>query len=220
MSNATYPENAKTNLNAILMDLSDGEARSAKQLYERIDTLVDRQAANLGLCHLKDRALVNSAPVPPDWDDKGAKLVWTITDAGRAYLAGSHSDIDHSTDDTDGPDETPPEAPALKAKPKAKPAAKAVTVPAQAGHVCQCGGACGRNASAPSGAKYLRDVQLVDGRVDVYAVLVAFGVTCPARQHAIKKLLCAGLRGKGDESQDLSEARDAVERAIQIQRAR
>lgn len=72
----------------------------------------------------------------------------------------------------------------------------------------------------PSGAKYLRDIKLVDGRVDVYAVIVAFGVTCPARQHAIKKLLCAGLRGKGGEAQDLAEARDAVERAIQMQSAR
>jgi hypothetical protein len=51
---------------------------------------------------------------------------------------------------------------------------------------------------------------------DVYNVLVGFGVTCPARQHAIKKLLCAGLRGKGDEKQDLSEAIDAVKRAIEL----
>lgn len=54
------------------------------------------------------------------------------------------------------------------------------------------------------------------GQVDVYDVLVAFEVTCPARQHAIKKLLCAGLRGKGDTKQDLIEASDAVERAIQL----
>ena len=68
-----------------------------------------------------------------------------------------------------------------------------------------------------SGSKYLRPVQLIDGdKIDVYAVLVAFGVTCPARQHAIKKLLCAGLRGKGDELQDLAEASDAVMRAMDI----
>jgi len=71
-----------------------------------------------------------------------------------------------------------------------------------------------------SGSKYLRTVQLIDGKVDVYAVLVAFGVHCPARQHAIKKLLCAGLRGKGDELQDLHEAGDAVKRAIQIAEAK
>ena len=56
----------------------------------------------------------------------------------------------------------------------------------------------------------------ISGQIDVYDVLVAFDVTCPARQHAIKKLLCAGLRGKGNTEQDLIEASDAVERAIQL----
>ena len=68
-----------------------------------------------------------------------------------------------------------------------------------------------------SGSKYLREVPChVGGRIDVYAVLDAFDVTCPARQHAIKKLLCAGLRGKGDVRQDLLEAADAVTRALQM----
>lgn len=52
--------------------------------------------------------------------------------------------------------------------------------------------------------------------IDVYDVLVAFDVKCPARQHAIKKLLCAGLRGKGDEMQDLNESIVAINRSIQI----
>lgn len=56
--------------------------------------------------------------------------------------------------------------------------------------------------------------------VDVYAVLEAFGVSCPARQHAIKKLLCSGLRGKGDAVKDLTEARDAISRAIELEKAR
>ena len=56
---------------------------------------------------------------------------------------------------------------------------------------------------------------LFDG-VDVYSVLVAFDVTCPARAHAIKKLLCAGLRNKGSVGQDLVEAYDAIERAMII----
>lgn len=72
-----------------------------------------------------------------------------------------------------------------------------------------------------SGSKYLRTVPCsILGRVDVYAVIDAFGVACPARQHAVKKLLCSGLRGKGDTLQDLREARDAVDRAIQMQEAR
>lgn len=72
-----------------------------------------------------------------------------------------------------------------------------------------------------SGSKYLRKMtMLVNGHGDVYAVLDAFRVICPARQHAIKKLLCAGLRGKGSEIQDLREAKDAIERAIQMQEVR
>ena len=73
-----------------------------------------------------------------------------------------------------------------------------------------------------TGRKYLRDIGhlVIDNCIDVYAVIEAFCVKCPARQHAIKKLLCAGLRGKGDQMQDLIEARDAVTRAIQLQQAR
>lgn len=73
----------------------------------------------------------------------------------------------------------------------------------------------------PSGSKYLRDIPcLVEGKTDTYAVMDAFQVTCPARQHAIKKLLCSGIRGKGDVLQDLREAKDAITRAIQMQEAK
>lgn len=71
--------------------------------------------------------------------------------------------------------------------------------------------------------KYLRKIIGLDGRtaeVDVYAVLDAFNVVCPARQHAIKKLLCAGLRGKGDSIQDLKETYQAMERAIGLETQR
>lgn len=72
-----------------------------------------------------------------------------------------------------------------------------------------------------SGTKYLRDVYCgINGQIDVYAVLDAFKVWCPARQHAIKKLLCAGVRGKNNELDDLREAQDAVTRAIQMQESR
>jgi hypothetical protein len=56
--------------------------------------------------------------------------------------------------------------------------------------------------------------------IDVYAVLEAFQVTCPARAHAIKKLLCTGTRGKGDAIADLTGAAAAVDRAISIERQR
>jgi len=72
-----------------------------------------------------------------------------------------------------------------------------------------------------SGSKYLRNIILTpENKVDVYAVLDAFAVVCPARQHAIKKLLCTGLRNKGSEEQDLTEARDAIDRAIQLHNVR
>jgi hypothetical protein len=83
------------------------------------------------------------------------------------------------------------------------------------------------------GKKYLRTIWAVGDQVvcdpklnrmgvqvDVYAVLIAFNVTCPARQHALKKLLCSGIRGKGSELDDLNGALAAVSRAIEIQRLR
>jgi len=56
-------------------------------------------------------------------------------------------------------------------------------------------------------------------RADVYSVLEAFGVTCPARQHAIKKLLMPGQRGAKSTVQDLDEALVSVSRAIDMVRA-
>jgi hypothetical protein len=57
--------------------------------------------------------------------------------------------------------------------------------------------------------KYNRQITGMDGTfttVDVYRVLVAFNITDPENQHAIKKLLNLGIRGKGDFDQDLEEA--------------
>lgn len=69
-----------------------------------------------------------------------------------------------------------------------------------------------------SGSKYLRKIfSPIDNKIDVYSILVSFDVTCPARQHAIKKLLCSGIRNKGTSLQDLTEARDAIDRAIQLE---
>ena len=52
--------------------------------------------------------------------------------------------------------------------------------------------------------------------VDVYDVLQAFGVSCPALQHAVKKLLCAGLRGNKSAEQDIEEAANSCQRAIEL----
>lgn len=71
------------------------------------------------------------------------------------------------------------------------------------------------------GKKYLHSIHSAiteeSIQIDVYAVLKAFNVVCPARAHAIKKLLCCGNRGKGTEKQDLEGALAAINRAIDLQ---
>jgi hypothetical protein len=68
-----------------------------------------------------------------------------------------------------------------------------------------------------SGKKYLRTIksavtsQTIE--IDVYSVIWAFAVD-PVVAHAVKKLLCAGQRGKGDQLQDWKEARDCLTRVI------
>ncbi len=53
--------------------------------------------------------------------------------------------------------------------------------------------------------------------IDVYRVLVLFGVTNPCLQHAIKKLLCAGNRGVKDELKDVQEAIASLLRYLEMQ---
>lgn len=70
-----------------------------------------------------------------------------------------------------------------------------------------------------SANKYEREIIDCQGNtaiVDVYDVLKAFEVTCPATQHAVKKLLCSGLRGHKDLDTDLVEAKDSITRAIEL----
>ena len=75
-----------------------------------------------------------------------------------------------------------------------------------------------------AGSKYKRMIRqtLPEGHagaaviVDVYDVLRAGDVTCPAIQHAIKKLLQPGQRGSKSAAQDLREAIGSIERAIQL----
>lgn len=58
-------------------------------------------------------------------------------------------------------------------------------------------------------SKYNRAVVGLDGvktYIDVYRTLVAFNIKEPELQHSLKKLLCLGIRGKGDYNQDLDEA--------------
>ena len=53
--------------------------------------------------------------------------------------------------------------------------------------------------------------------VDVYDVLMAFNVTNPATQHAIKKLLMPGNRGHKDKLTYLKEAYQSIARAIELE---
>ena len=53
--------------------------------------------------------------------------------------------------------------------------------------------------------------------VDVYRVLILFGVTDPCLQHAIKKLLCSGERGAKDKTQDVQEAISSLLRYLEMQ---
>jgi len=60
---------------------------------------------------------------------------------------------------------------------------------------------------------YFKDVSKLKS-VDVYRVLNLFDVRSHAVGHAIKKLLCAGLRGAKDYEQDLREAKASIEREL------
>ena len=64
--------------------------------------------------------------------------------------------------------------------------------------------------------KYQRDIKGVT--IDVYDVLEHYNVTCQATGHAIKKLMMAGRRGAKSTLQDLEEAKQAIERAIELQK--
>ena len=66
-----------------------------------------------------------------------------------------------------------------------------------------------------SNNKYIRDLKGV--QVDVYDVLKAFNVTCPAMQHAAKKVLCAGIRGHKDALKDKREAIQSIQRSIELE---
>ncbi len=52
--------------------------------------------------------------------------------------------------------------------------------------------------------------------IDVYDVLKAYDVRCPAIQHAVKKLLKPGQRGAKDYAQDISEAMQSLERSKEL----
>ena len=48
--------------------------------------------------------------------------------------------------------------------------------------------------------------------LDVYRVINIFGVSDPCIQHALKKLLCSGVRGHKDQSKDIQDVIDTLKR--------
>lgn len=65
-------------------------------------------------------------------------------------------------------------------------------------------------------SKYDRKIIGIDGAVttvDVYRILDAFGVSDPATQHAVKKMLCMGLRGHKDYLTDINDSIESLQKA-------
>ncbi|AQN32393.1 terminase large subunit [Escherichia phage vB_EcoS_CEB_EC3a] len=68
-------------------------------------------------------------------------------------------------------------------------------------------------------SKYDREIIGIDGTVttvDVYRVLDAFSVSDPATQHAVKKMLCMGLRGHKDYITDLNDSIESLQKAKEL----
>lgn len=68
-------------------------------------------------------------------------------------------------------------------------------------------------------SKYNREIIGLDGEVttvDVYRVLDAFQVTDPAIQHAIKKMLCTGLRGHKDYLTDIEDSIESLQKSKEL----
>lgn len=64
--------------------------------------------------------------------------------------------------------------------------------------------------------KYQRNIK--GAVIDVYDLLVAYNVTCPATAHAIKKLLMPGERHAKTWEQDINEAIASLERAKELRK--
>lgn len=68
-------------------------------------------------------------------------------------------------------------------------------------------------------SKYNREIVGLDGVVtvvDCYRVLDAFQVADPATQHAIKKMLCTGLRGHKDYLTDINDSIESLQKAKEL----
>lgn len=83
----------------------------------------------------------------------------------------------------------------------------------------------GRPITKHGGGKYLVTIKPADGvgqpiKVDVYCMLEALGITCPALQHAFKKIAFCGKRGKGSRMDDIHGVFEAMWRARELEMQR
>ena len=62
---------------------------------------------------------------------------------------------------------------------------------------------------------YYKDVSRYDV-IDIYRVLELWGISDHAVGHAIKKLMCSGMRGAKDQKQDIAEAIDSLVRKLEM----
>jgi len=69
-------------------------------------------------------------------------------------------------------------------------------------------------------SRYHKKLGLNEHFTDTYDINDAYGVTCTARAHAVKKLLLPGQRGTKTVLDDLREARQSVDRAIELEERR
>ena len=68
---------------------------------------------------------------------------------------------------------------------------------------------------------YIDNPYIVDiskyNKLDIYRILKLYEVSDPCLQHAIKKLLCAGKRGVKNQTQDIKEAVQSLQRFLEMQ---
>lgn len=77
-------------------------------------------------------------------------------------------------------------------------------------------------SNVDKGEKYLAEMTDYDGntiQVDIYNMLVAKGIFCPATAHAVKKILDAGDRGSKGWDKDMDEAINSLKQAKRLRPA-
>lgn len=72
------------------------------------------------------------------------------------------------------------------------------------------------NAKNNNNNPYIVDISKYN-KLDIYRILKLYEVSDPCLQHSIKKLLCAGKRGVKNQTQDINEAMQSLQRFLEMQ---